>query len=178
MTQNNNFLNNTDGTSTTPETSTTFPLATTPITETTTFDPPTCPEGWLNADHLGCFLLVSNMTVSSWYEAELVCEDLGGYVVEPRTAEVQELIASLLAMLPEVAGGIDWWIGLTDTGHEGSWVWVHDFALATDQFWASAPDSSLGNDADCALMSRKDGYLWRDAECWEGEGQSGIFCQS
>ena len=151
--------------------------ATTETTEITTHDPTNCPEGWLNADHLGCFLLVPNITVSNWYEAELVCEDLGGFVVEPRTVERQELVASLLAMLPEVAGERDWWIGLTDTGHEGSWVWVHDFALATEQFWASAPDSGPGNDADCALMSREDGYLWRDVECWGGEGQRGVLCQ-
>ena len=27
-------------------------------------------------------------------------------------------------MLPGISGDMDWWIGLSDTGHEGHWLWV------------------------------------------------------
>ena len=35
-------------------------------TSTTSPSPSTCPHGWLDAGHLGCFLLQENITVDSW----------------------------------------------------------------------------------------------------------------
>ena len=29
-------------------------------------------------------------------------------------------------MLPGISGELDWWIGLSDTGHEGHWLWVSE----------------------------------------------------
>ena len=37
---------------------------------------------------------------------------------------LQDLVSSLLLMLPGISGELDWWIGLSDTGHEGHWLWV------------------------------------------------------
>ena len=42
------------------------PETTWPSMNTTTSVPSTCPHGWLDAGHLGCFLLQQNMTVNSW----------------------------------------------------------------------------------------------------------------
>merc|ERR1719300_454195 len=153
--------------------------STIPPSTTSTPNPSDCPEGWLNAGHIGCYLLPPYLKVSSFYEAEMICEDMGGIVVEPRTEVEQELITSLLAGLEPEDGTGNWWIGLTDAGHEGIWVWVHDFTPVEDPFWASAPDSSSGNHADCAVMSADDGYLWKDVECWGGqpEGEWGVICQ-
>ena len=39
---------------------------------------------------------------------------------------LQDLVSSLLLMLPGISGGLDWWIGLSDTGHEGHWLWVSE----------------------------------------------------
>lgn len=144
----------------------------------TTPEPSSCPHGWLDAGHIGCFFLQENLTVNSWYEANLICEDLGGFLVEPKTEEIQDLLSSLLLMLPGLSGELDWWIGLTDTGHEGSWLWVHEAEFAEEQFWAVPPDSSEGNHADCALLSRKHNYMWRDEECWGSQQQTrGVLCQ-
>merc|ERR1712156_138618 len=165
-----------------------------PLSSTTTWEPETsspsysttstsapsyCPSGWLNAGHLGCFLLQENFTANSWYEANLICEDLGGFLMEPKSAEIQNLVSSLLLMLPGISGEFDWWIGLSDTGHEGNWLWVHEAEFAEEQFWATPPDSTEGNHADCALLSRDHDYMWKDAECWgsEKEQPRGVLCQ-
>merc|ERR1712223_1732457 len=156
-----------------PDTSSSFPA-------TSTSTPSFCPSGWLDAGHLGCFLLQENITVDSWYEANIVCEDLGGFLMEPKSAETQSLVSSLLIMLTgELSRELDWWIGLTDTGHEGAWVWVHEAEFAEEQFWATPPDTSEGNHADCALLSRDHDYMWKDAECWgsEKEQPRGVLCQ-
>jgi len=145
----------------------------------TTSDDGSCPEGWMDAGELGCFYVSTELTVSSWYEANLLCEDLGGYLVEPMSEQIHAFLSTMLVMLPEVAGDLDWWIGLTDTGHEGTWAWQHQVTVAEDQFWAEGyPDKTPGNDADCALMAREEGFLWRDANCWEAKTQSrGLICQ-
>ena len=138
----------------------------TSTTETTssTTDSPTppldCPVGWLDAGSLGCFHFhPDNMTVSTWTEANLLCEDLGGFLVEPKTEDIQQFLATLLLMLPEAADTLDWWIGLTDTGHEGVWLWVHEAQFVEEEFWATgSPDMQEGNHADCARLSREDGY--------------------
>jgi len=165
-----------------------------PLSSTTTWEPETsspsysttstsapsfCPSGWLNAGHLGCFLLQGNFTVNSWYEANLVCEDFGGFLMEPKSSQIQNLVSSLLLMLPGISGELDWWIGLSDTGHEGHWLWVHEAEFAEEQFWATPPDSTEGNHADCALLSRDYDYMWKDAECWgsEKEQPRGALCQ-
>ena len=99
---------------------------------------------------------------------------------KPKSEDIQLFLPSLLTMVPEVAGLKDWWVGLTDTGHYGSWLWVHEAEFANKQFWTpSFPDSQTGTDFDCAMMSREDGYLWRDMTCdsSSNEVSMGVICQ-
>merc|ERR1712080_226640 len=155
-------------------------LSTTTPAPTTT-PPDFCPSGWLDAGNLGCFLLHANMTADSWFEANLLCESLGGYLLEPRTEDMQQLISTLLTMLPEVSGSLDsWWIGLSDLGHEGSWLWLHQAEFAEEMFWADGfPENSPFNDADCAVLSKASGYMWQDMRCEAKRGTSpmGVICQ-
>jgi hypothetical protein len=40
---------------------------------------------WLDASALGCFKFLETAVNSSWEEAEKMCENIGGYLAEPRT---------------------------------------------------------------------------------------------
>ena len=49
-----------------------------------------CPHvnsgGWIDAAELGCFKLLHQAVNHSWVEAQLKCEEEGGYLAEPKTA--------------------------------------------------------------------------------------------
>ena len=46
-----------------------------------------------------------------------------GFLAEPKTEEQLNFLTSL-AYVEEAATGVQgWWVGLTDLGHEGEWVW-------------------------------------------------------
>ena len=116
-------------------------IGTEPTKITTTSEPPACPHGWLDADHMGCFFLQENLTVNSWCffcnlqfqiflwssgtklkrSLNLICEDLGGFLMEPKTEEIQVMTSTLdnfflgfdLLLIADAAWHI-WWGGLVD----------------------------------------------------------------
>jgi hypothetical protein len=47
--------------------------------------------GWIDAAQLGCFKLLHQAVNHSWVEAQLKCEDEGGYLAEPQTARSERL---------------------------------------------------------------------------------------
>ena len=56
-----------------------------------------CPDGWFNADHLGCFFFDNSKPDRhlSWVEAMDTCDRMGGYLVELETEEQADLIVTL-----------------------------------------------------------------------------------
>jgi hypothetical protein len=42
-------------------------------------------DGWLDADHLGCFKFLEASVNLFWVEAQQKCESIGGYLAEPST---------------------------------------------------------------------------------------------
>jgi hypothetical protein len=40
---------------------------------------------WLNADGLGCYKFLTSDVDLSWIVAQQKCEEIGGYLAEPRT---------------------------------------------------------------------------------------------
>jgi len=72
-----------------------------------------------------------------------------------------------IASLEESFYGIKfWWIGLSDIGHEGIWIWQHSMEVASQAFWGEGspseqPDNSLG----CGYLSLTNkGLSWKDGD--------------
>jgi len=122
-----------------------------------------CPIGWIDSIE-GCFFFnyQENLT---WRQSQLECQNLGGYLAEPKTTEQQSLLTSLAYVEQSQLGSISWWIGLTDQGHENRWVWQHSVEDAILTNWDSGyPDeNNAGN--DCVALNSFNEYKWTDENC-------------
>eukprot|EP00092_Neocalanus_flemingeri_P057378 GFUD01068188.1.p1 GENE.GFUD01068188.1~~GFUD01068188.1.p1 ORF type:complete len:310 (+),score=76.33 GFUD01068188.1:33-932(+) len=131
--------------------------------DTTAYPPEGCPAGWINSLE-GCFLFHYTKNLA-WREAQEECERLGGFLAEIKSEEQAVMLTSLAFVEESLTGLHSWWIGLTDQGHEGRWMWQHS---ATDPHytnWApNSPDNTM-NEHDCARMDGSDAFKWSDVEC-------------
>merc|ERR1719481_71590 len=102
---------------------------------TTPYPSEGCPQGWIDSIE-GCFLFQYDRYVT-WHEAQYECEKVGGFLAEPKTQQQQDMLKSLAFVEHSFTGVGSWWIGLTDEGHEGRWIWQHstENAHITDWFW-------------------------------------------
>merc|ERR1719342_1379824 len=122
-----------------------------------------CPPGWVNAVE-GCFYLHFT-EATTWMEAQLDCERLGGYLAEPKTAEQTLLLTSLAFLEEPIVGVHSWWIGLTDRGHEGRWVWQHSVSDADFTFWAPGSPGDSFLEEDCTTMNAEQEFFWSSENC-------------
>jgi len=126
-----------------------------------------CPDGWFDADSLGCFKFLDSQVNLTWVEAQLTCELVGGYLAEPITSS-QSMFLSELALLEGSFTEIGYWyIGLTDLGREGDWFWIHNDKALTDSLWApNHPINRTSNREDCAMLVLKNNQVqWEDHDC-------------
>merc|ERR1712037_371786 len=140
---------------------------------TTKLPPFECPSGWVDANP-GCFRLEFNSSLTR-HDALLLCESVGGFLAEPKNQDQVDMLAGLAQLEFDILGLDSWWIGLTDQGHEGRWVWEHSFTEADFTDWADGFPTAEDNVADCAVMSHDQGWKWVDMAC--GEGLATAICQ-
>jgi len=149
-----------------------------PTTFTSTSSPHTtskplndCTTGWIYAGKLGCFYFNTNPDKYglSWIEAQGQCEIEGGYLAEVKTEEEHEFLKSTTAFVEEFIGKLQWWIGLTDVGHEGNWIWEHSQVEVIFESWMpNTPNTKEHNQDDCALMDCGSHKCdWADTSCFE-----------
>merc|ERR1711910_49536 len=156
-----------------PTTTTTQAPTEEPTVPTTTLPPFECPSGWVDANP-GCFRLEFNSSLTR-HEALLLCESVGGFLAEPKNQDQVDMLAGLAQLEFDILGLDSWWIGLTDQGHEGRWVWEHSFTEADFTDWADGFPTEEDNVADCAVMSHDQGWKWVDMAC--GDGLATAICQ-
>ena len=75
--------------------------------------------------------LVLNPTALSWAEAEAHCVTLGGHLVTPTSSAVAAYIER--EIVRKGGGCVAVWIGFSDAGVEGEWVW----ADGANQTWVT-----------------------------------------
>ncbi|XP_078123665.1 hepatic lectin-like isoform X3 [Sander vitreus] len=128
-------------------------------------DEPKCEEGW--ELHGGkCY----NFSIDSlpWYLSRKQCIDQHGDLVKIDSREEQTFLE--LKVREKMNEDEDkFWIGLTDSETEDTWLWADGSPLDTSlTFWFSGePDNWTGRDSngeDCVRMGEKGGTP--DLKCW------------
>merc|ERR1739838_1178315 len=133
------------------ETTTTVRAETT--TTTTNYPPNGCPTGWVDSQDRGCFLFHYTQA-DNWFEAQHECERVGGFLAEPKTYEQATLLTSLALLEESIIGVNSWWIGLSDLGHDGRWLWQHPSVRENGMMEAPQQQLLLGVQQQQLLLGR------------------------
>jgi len=156
---------------------------TTPPTTTipTTTAPPVrkCPGDWNDYGDMGCYKFVHDSNSRSWLESVGYCESIGGYLAEPKTQSLAAFLGSLAGLASDFSGNHHWYIGLTDFGHEGNWIWQWSDEPLTFSSWGpGSPNVEAGNVADCGLLVVDQGQSWwKDTDCLQVTPDAAPICQ-
>ncbi|XP_045178363.2 low affinity immunoglobulin epsilon Fc receptor-like [Mercenaria mercenaria] len=115
-----------------------------------------CPKNWFREGDT-CYLYQKNEQLS-WYGARIRCDDLGGKLAEPDT---EEKMMYMLLTLDEN----NVWIGATDDGHEGSWVWASSQkSVGSTSLWQPGQPNNLSGNQHCMEVGLS---LLNDESCLE-----------
>jgi len=127
-----------------------------------------CPDGWIYEGRACFYFNVDDSKVNlTWTSAQGECEKMGGHLAEPITAEEQEFLKSISKIVEASDQRSNWWIGLSDTSHEGRWFWQYNETAVTFSSWVQGrPNSESPNFDDCAMLYSDDhSYDWQDVNC-------------
>jgi len=122
-----------------------------------------CPPGWVNSVE-GCFLFDYTKALN-WRDAQEVCESMGGFLAEVKTEEQAMLLTSLAVVQESILGISAWWVGLTEQGHQGRWVWQHSVEDTTYTNWAPDYPDYTNTEDDCVVMASRDSFMWSNTDC-------------
>merc|ERR1712227_510952 len=126
-----------------------------------------CPDDWFDAGSLGCYKFLEGKVNLTWVEAQLACEQQGGYLAEPYSQLQMEFLGELAVLEGGFTGIGFWYIGLTDLGREGEWMWIHNQADVKDEMWnMNKPNNKSRNSDDCVVMVLRNNLVnWEDHSC-------------
>ncbi|KAL3043477.1 hypothetical protein OYC64_003358 [Pagothenia borchgrevinki] len=127
-----------------------------------------CPIGW--EPHGGkCYYFSINK--ATWTSSRDECRRKAGCLVKIESREEQEFLEQKVRD-KMTADEDKFWIGLTDSETEGTWLWTDESALDDSlKFWSGTePDNYLEvnpDGEDCARMGERGGAVmrWFDASC-------------
>ncbi|XP_051988678.1 hepatic lectin-like [Xyrauchen texanus] len=130
---------------------------------------PNFSEKWIQ--HKGRFYVFLSEK-KNWTNNRERCQNLGGDLVIINSKEEQEFLASQIL---KIGAKTLYWIGLTDSHEEGTWLWVDNNRLKDDlKFWPNnSPDdhkamNPLGE--DCVVLNgRINEAQWGDISCLRKE---------
>ncbi|XP_074529779.1 uncharacterized protein LOC141793186 [Halichoeres trimaculatus] len=116
-----------------------------------------CETGWKKFD-ISCFFV--SAVKKNWTVSRNYCLSKGADLAVIDSREKQVFINGLLAT------GVNAWIGLTDSGTEGDWMWVDGTPVTTTYWQAGQPNSYEGNQ-DCGEVVQTDQIGgWNDDGCF------------
>jgi len=118
------------------------------------------------------------LTGLTWIEAQIECELQGGFLAEPKTIRESEFVEDLAMFSQQLTGISNWFLGLSDLGHEGTWLWMHSDEPVTDAMWAEGCPVSYPSNRDCGVLKLENSNgRWYDVDCMELQDTVAPICQ-
>ncbi|XP_054834226.1 C-type lectin domain family 17, member A-like [Eublepharis macularius] len=112
-----------------------------------------CPPNWASFEK-NCYFF---STLSApWTAAKQSCENEGAHLVIINNRPELKFLVNLI-MTDRV-----FWMGLSDAGQEGQWIWVDGTPL-TFSSWGKGEPNNAGHGEDCATLHSNGN--WNDAFC-------------
>nr|XP_023662849.1 CD209 antigen-like protein E [Paramormyrops kingsleyae] len=114
---------------------------------------PRCPSGWISFN-FKCYYVSDRQ--KTWIDSREDCKHKGADLII-----INSLKEQLIFSKDQIA-----WIGLTDSGHEGTWKWVDGSPLTTS-YWMTGEPNNVGGNEDCAeIITHKEALKnWNDGHC-------------
>merc|ERR1719481_1199740 len=97
-----------------------------------------CPSDWVDATFFGLGCLFTNHTSSgsmSWQDAYIYCYNLDSRARLLEIYNEDDMIYITALLGQEYQGSIYFWLGGTDIGHEGTWIWESSMEAVADFVW-------------------------------------------
>jgi hypothetical protein len=113
------------------------------------------------------YLLVT--TATNWGQARSYCQSAGYELVSVNDATEENFLHS--EQLKKAPYDTKWWIGLYDSGIEGSWFWTDNSPFGYANWWPGQPDAKYSNE-DCTVDGW--GSQWND---WGCENAAYFICE-
>ena len=144
--------------STTTETSST----TTTVTTMTTTTVATCDEGWTH--HGGnCYHFTGEK--KNWAGASLSCWNRGAFLTEITTDAEYNFFYTFVR--PYYRYTKFFWLGATDRGHEGTFVYEHSKLEVPKKYWKYEYVEDVEGVEHCVYMSRMNRKLYHEGCFWK-----------
>ncbi|KAJ8372484.1 hypothetical protein AAFF_G00281910 [Aldrovandia affinis] len=114
-----------------------------------------CPEGWEQRNST-CYYFSTER--KSWQDSRIDCLKQGADLVIIESEEEQDFIS-------KHTRGDYYWIGLSDSETEGTWLWVDGTPLQEDKaFWRSGEPNDPDGSEDCVFTWLGENE-WADGRC-------------
>lgn len=101
-------------------------------------------------------------TPKPWHEAQTYCYNYNGGIGYHLVTVNSDAEEQFLDRTETALGISNWWIGYTDEGIEGSWIWPNDYSNHVN--WVPGEPSN-SDDEDCAVDRWNGADGWNDLNC-------------
>ncbi|XP_053191391.1 C-type lectin domain family 4 member M-like [Scomber japonicus] len=131
-----------------------------------------CLTGWaLFNSSCYFFSYTESKTVKkNWHESRADCISRGADLVVIDNLEEQKYVSGNIDSMRSAADvwQSGFWIGLTDTEVEGTWVWINNVTDVEQRYWMDGEPNNLRQGEDCAVAVYSNINPWKtrfDARC-------------
>ena len=131
-----------------------------------------CGDQWTSLS-TGCYHFITGPV--NWQSAKGQCEEMNGQLVQ---IETEEENAVVLTEALKMTGVKEVWIGLSDFGNTGNWVWNFGDEITYSNWNQGEPN---GDEENCGMMNTnhpdQPSGKWNDVRC-TNEFATGAICES